>query len=182
VDLVQKAADSVSGQSGGLLDQPAGRVLQSFAAARHHGEHPGRDAVVRLAVSFTTAAERSLLAVFFRAAVLGTLLQDISSSDEAMRLALAQWVEDEVTDKRLAALSAGALVLRPATTTVGCPRDQVAGGRGRRSVVPLPSLRLAAGRGRVASWGVSAPGSWSSYQVSSWLSAASRRWPGGRSR
>lgn len=56
VDLVQKAADSVSGQPGGLLDQAAARVLQSFAAARHHGEPAGRDAVVRLGVSFTTAA------------------------------------------------------------------------------------------------------------------------------
>jgi recombinational DNA repair ATPase RecF len=86
VDLVQKAADSVTGgQAGVLLDQAAGQVLQSFAAARHHGEPSSRDAVARLAVSFTTPAERSQLAGV-RAAVLGSVLQDISSGDEAIRL------------------------------------------------------------------------------------------------
>jgi recombinational DNA repair ATPase RecF len=111
VDLVQKAADSVSGQPSSLLGQAADQVLQSFAAARHHGEPAARGALVRLAVSFTTAAERSQLAVFVRAAVLATVLQDISSGDEALRLKLAQWVEEEVTDERLAALYDGVLVL-----------------------------------------------------------------------
>ena len=69
---------------------------------------------MRLSVSFTTAAERSQLATFLRAAVLGTVLQDISSGDEGMRPELAQWVEDEVTDERLAALHDGVLVLRHA--------------------------------------------------------------------
>jgi hypothetical protein len=113
VDLVQKAADSVSGvQPTGLLDQAAGRVLQSFAAARHHGEPVGQSAMVRLAASFTTPSERSQLAVFVRAAVLATLLQEISSGDEAFRLKLTQWVEDELTDDRLSALYEGVLALR----------------------------------------------------------------------
>jgi energy-coupling factor transporter ATP-binding protein EcfA2 len=115
VDLVQKAADSVSGgQAPGFLTQAAGQVLQSFAAARHHGEPSGRDAVVRLAVSFTTPEERAQLAAFVRAAVLGALLQEISSGDDATRLELARWVEDEISDERLQALSAGVLVLRHA--------------------------------------------------------------------
>jgi len=51
VDLVQKAADSVGdGQPAGSLDQATGQALQSFAAARHHGEPAGRAAVVRLSV------------------------------------------------------------------------------------------------------------------------------------
>lgn len=86
--------------------------MQSFAAARHHGEPAGRAAVVRLSVSFTTLSERSQLAVFVRAAVLATLLQEISSGDETMRLELARWVECELTDERLSVLSEGALVLR----------------------------------------------------------------------
>ena len=115
VDLVQKAAESVvGGQVGVFLDQAAGQVLQSFAAARHHGEPSSRDAVVRLAVRFTTPSERSQLATFVRAAVLGSVLQDISVGDEAIRVELARWVEDEITDKRLAALCDGALVLRHA--------------------------------------------------------------------
>jgi ABC-type Mn2+/Zn2+ transport system ATPase subunit len=114
IDLVQKAADSVSEGHGSHVAQAAGQVLQSFAAARHHGEPPGRDAAVRLAISFTTPAERAQLAAFVRAAVLGSLLQEISSGDDVTRLELAQWVEDEIIDERLAALSAGVLVLRHA--------------------------------------------------------------------
>jgi energy-coupling factor transporter ATP-binding protein EcfA2 len=113
VDLVQKAADSVrGGQAPGLLNQAAGQVLQSFAGARHHGEPSGRDAVVRLSVSFTTPAERAQLATFFRAAVLGALLQEISSGDDGTRLDLARWVEDEIGDERLHALWSGVFVLR----------------------------------------------------------------------
>ena len=115
IDLVQKAADSVvGGQAGVFQDQAAGQILQSFAAARHHGEPSSRDAVVRLAVRFTTPAERSQLATFVRAAVLGSVLQDISAGDEVLRVELARWVEDEITDERLAALCDGVLVLRHA--------------------------------------------------------------------
>lgn len=56
VDLVQKAADSVSGQPAGLRGQAADQVRQSFAAAPHHGEPAGRDAEVRLGVSTTECA------------------------------------------------------------------------------------------------------------------------------
>lgn len=115
VDLVQKAADSVNGeQPAGFLGNAVGQVLGSFAAARHHGEPTTRAAVVRLAVSWTAARERAQLASFVRAAVLGTLFQEISSSDQTLRLRLAQWVEGEVTNERLSALYEGALVLRHA--------------------------------------------------------------------
>lgn len=115
IDLVQKALDSVSeGRAGPRFTQAADRVLRSFAAARHHGETTGRDAVVRLAVEFTTAAERVQLGTYVRAAILHTLIQEIGSGDGTLRLALAQWVEDEVTDERLSSLFSGAVVLRHA--------------------------------------------------------------------
>jgi len=37
------------------------------------------------------------LAVSVRAVALATLFQEISSGDEALRVELAQWVEDELT-------------------------------------------------------------------------------------
>lgn len=113
--LFRRTRIRLSGAGGGVfLDQATGQVLQSFAAARHHGEPSSRDAVVRLAVRFTTSAERLQMATFVRAAVLGSVLQDIGSGDEAIRVELGRWVEDEVTDERLAALFDGLLVLRHA--------------------------------------------------------------------
>jgi ATPase subunit of ABC transporter with duplicated ATPase domains len=105
IDLAQKAIDSVSqGLASPRFAGAADQVLRSFAAARHHGEPTDRDAVVRLAIELTTAAERLRFGTFVRAAVLHTLIQEIASGDGGTRAELAQWVEREVTDEKLTPL------------------------------------------------------------------------------
>lgn len=102
-----------------MASSPQGSLAVPLARSRSHcrGAPPrraaARAAVMRLAMSFTAPWEQSQLAAFVRAAVLASLLQEISSGDEAIRPQLAQWVEDEVTDERLSALYGDALVLRP---------------------------------------------------------------------
>jgi hypothetical protein len=112
VDLVQKALDSVGEGYGSPRWHAADQVLRSCAAARHHGEPADRPAVVRLAVELTTAAERVQVGTFFRAAVLHTVIQELSGADSDARLALAQWAEQAIVDERLGALFSGAIVLR----------------------------------------------------------------------
>jgi energy-coupling factor transporter ATP-binding protein EcfA2 len=115
IDLVQKAVDSVSeGLASPRFAQAADQVLRSFAAARHHGEPADRDAVVRLAIELTTAHERIQFGTYIRAAILHTLIQELSPGDGGTRLELAQWVEREISDERLSPLFSGAVVLRHA--------------------------------------------------------------------
>lgn len=52
------------------------------------------------------------LAVFVRTAVLAPLIQEASNGDEALRVQLAQWVENELTVERLAERCEGTLVPR----------------------------------------------------------------------
>lgn len=114
IDLVLNALDSVSEGVGSPRYRAAGEVLRSFAAARHHGDPPSRDTVVRLAVQLTTDAELSQFNAFFRAAVLHTLIQELSTGNNELRPALAEWVEQEITDERLTPLHSGVIVLRQA--------------------------------------------------------------------
>lgn len=114
VDLVQKAVDSVSEGYGSPRWRAADQVLRSYAAARHHGEPPDRAAVVRLAIELTTPGERAQVGTFVRAAILHTVIQEISTGDSAIRVALAEWAEREITEERLAALFSGVIVLRHA--------------------------------------------------------------------
>lgn len=121
LDLVQKALESVEY---GTAAQPntlaARQVLASFAAARHFALPPDADAEVRLAVRFTTAAERLLLLTYLRAAILHTLMQDLSSGAGFERRAeLAAWVEREIGQEQLAPLAQGVIVLRHR----GLPQD-----------------------------------------------------------
>ena len=110
VDLVQEALDSVSEGYGSPRWQAADRVLRSYAAARHHGEPADRPAVVRLAGELTTA-EHAQVGTFFRAAVLHTVIQELSGADGDARLALAQWAK-AIADERLGALFSRVIVLR----------------------------------------------------------------------
>lgn len=89
-------------------------MLRSFASARHHGEPPNRAAVVRLAIELTTPRERAELCSYVQAAVLYTLIQEISSGGSEVRVELARWVDEQVTDERLASLLSGVAVLRHA--------------------------------------------------------------------
>jgi len=115
VDLAQKAVDSVSeGLASPRFRQAADQVLRSFASARHHGEPAGRPAVVRLAIEFTTAAERAQLCAYVQAALLHTLIQEVRPGDSGVRVELARWVEREVTEERLASLFTGVVALRHA--------------------------------------------------------------------
>jgi hypothetical protein len=112
VDLAQKALDSVSEGYGSQRWRAADQVMRSYAAARHHGEPADRPAVVRLAVEMTTAGERAQVGTYVRAAILHTLIQEISTGDGDARLALADWAERQITDERLSALFSGVIVLR----------------------------------------------------------------------
>lgn len=112
LDLVQKGLDSVSGSSRGQrFVETARQTLQSYAAARHYGESPDRPSVVRLEVAFTTAAERLWILTYLRAAVLNSVLQELSSGDQAVYKMVAQWVEAEITEERIAPLFTGTMVL-----------------------------------------------------------------------
>lgn len=111
IDLVQKALDSVSEGYGSQRSRAYDQVLRSYAAARHHGEPPDRATTVRLAVELTTAAERTQVATFTRAAILHTVIQEISTGDSDVRVVLA---EREITEERLSALFSGVIVLRQA--------------------------------------------------------------------
>lgn len=112
-DLVAKAVDfsSISVRNP-LYTQAADQVLRSFAAAHHHGEPPDRPAAVRVDVELSTPVEKLWLATFIRAAILCTLAEEIRQGDPAVKLALSQWVEGEITDDKLAPLFKGAIVLR----------------------------------------------------------------------
>jgi hypothetical protein len=112
VDLVHNAVDSVSEGYGGARWNATDQVLRSFASARHHRAPADRPAVVRLAVELTTAAERIQVVTYVRAAILHTVIQDLSSSDRDVRLALAEWAERTITEDAVAALFSGMIVLR----------------------------------------------------------------------
>ena len=112
-DLVGKAVDFSSGVGRNLFyAQAADQVLRSFAAAHHHGEPQDRPAVVRLTFELSTPQEKLRLATFIRAAILCTLAEEIRPGDPGIKLALSQWITDEVTDDKLAPLFRGAIVLR----------------------------------------------------------------------
>ena len=112
-DLVGKAVDFSSGVGRNLFyAQAADQVLRSFAAAHHHGEPQDRPAVVRLKFELSTPEEKLRLATFIRAAILCTLAEEIRQGDPGIKLALSQWITDEVTDDKLAPLFRGAIVLR----------------------------------------------------------------------
>jgi len=114
IDLVQKALDSVAEGVGSARYRAAEQVLRSFAATRHHGEAADRKVVVRLAAALTTDAERVQFGTFIRAAILHTLIQEISPGNGDARPELAQWVEREITDERLAPVRSGVIVLQHA--------------------------------------------------------------------
>lgn len=115
LDLVQKALDSVGeGMRGAHFAEAARQVLQAFAAARHHGEPTDRGAVVRLAVQFTTAEERRWLLTYVRAAVLDSVVQELHTGESSVRETLAEWVQAQITDERIAPLFVGTIVLRHA--------------------------------------------------------------------
>ena len=112
-DLVAKAVDWSSGVARNpIFIQAADQLLRSFAAAHHHGEPPERPALVRLEVELSTSEEKLRLATFMRAAILGTLADEIRQGDPEIKLALSRWVEAEVTDGKLDSLFKGAIVLR----------------------------------------------------------------------
>lgn len=113
LDLVQKALDSVGeGMRGPQFAEAARQVLQSFAAARHHGEPADRGAVVRLAIRLTTDAERRWMLTYFRAAALDSMLQELSVGDGRVRELLPRWVQEQITEERLTPLFSGTIVLR----------------------------------------------------------------------
>lgn len=115
LDLVQKALDSVgAGMRGQPFAEAARQVLQSYAAAKHYGESLERPTIVRLGVQFTTAEERMWLLTYFRAAVLHTMLQELSGVDISAHTTVGQWVGDEITEERIAPLFAGTIVLQHA--------------------------------------------------------------------
>jgi energy-coupling factor transporter ATP-binding protein EcfA2 len=114
-DLVEKALERASaGSPWPALGPPADQVLRSFAAARHHGEPPQRESVVRLKLEFTTPLERARLAAFVRAAILHTLIEELQSGDTPARVTLTEWADAEIADEALGPLFTGAVVLRHA--------------------------------------------------------------------
>lgn len=65
----------------------------------------------------TTAAERAQLCAFVQAALLHTLIKEVSPGDSGVRVELARWAEREATNERLAFLFTGAVALATAPTT-----------------------------------------------------------------
>jgi hypothetical protein len=110
-DLVGKAVDwaSQSGRDPAYI-QAAQQVLQSFGAAHHHGTSPDTPALVRLKLGMTTPAERERLVTFLRAAILSTLLDELSR-DPDTAVKLSEWVMSEITEDKLAPLFTGTVVL-----------------------------------------------------------------------
>lgn len=70
---MQKGVDSVERHA--ALGHAADQNPQAFATACRRGEPARRDAVARLEVAVITAAERSQLAVYVRATILGILIR-----------------------------------------------------------------------------------------------------------
>lgn len=117
VDLVGKALDwAVGGPLGSEASSPATQVLESFAAARHHGQPSSRGSVIRLSVEWTTTAERERIAVYVRAAVLTVVLTQMRSagalSGAAGDLSIDAWIESQLMEDVLAPLFSGTIVLR----------------------------------------------------------------------
>ncbi len=114
-DLVGKALEQTSvGTLATALGPAADQVLRSFAAARHHGQPPQRESVVRVELELTTPLERDRLTAFVRAAILHTLIEELQSGDPPARVRLAEWTDAEIGDDALSPLLAGAVVLRHA--------------------------------------------------------------------
>jgi len=110
-DLVGEAVDwaSQSGRDPAHV-QAAQQVLQTFAAAHHHGTSPDIPAVVRLELGMTTPSERERLTTFVRAAIFTTLLDELNrDADTAIKL--SEWLMTEVTEDKLAPLFNGTIVL-----------------------------------------------------------------------
>lgn len=117
VDLVGKALDwATGGPLGSESGPPATQVLESFAAARHHGQPSSRGSVIRLSVEWTTAAERERIAVYVRAAALSVVLTQLRSagalSGAGGDLSVDAWIESQLTEDVLTPLFSGTIVLR----------------------------------------------------------------------
>ncbi len=111
INLVNTALRQASSRKH-LIESPNhfDRSLKRLAQSRHNGESNNEPISVRFEIEFTTKLEMDAIGIWFRAAVLSTLLQDLSSraKDE---LKLETWVGAEITDEKLKSLYCGTIII-----------------------------------------------------------------------
>jgi hypothetical protein len=85
------------------------QVLAEYAQARHRGTEGASPARVRVGIELTTDPERQRVVAFMQAAILSTVLGELSSTND--QTTLADWVSDQVVPAALAPLDGGTMVL-----------------------------------------------------------------------